>query len=264
MELNPRFRMLAGAMAVTAMACQQPSVAPAFEVASVKPSAMNSRSIGMGFFTYPGGRVVGSMVKLDYLIQIAFNLQPFQLEGGPGWIHTDRFDLEARPPAGSRSSRANPADSKLPPNEEQRAMLQALLEDRFQLRFHRETREGPVYVMTRNGKPLGLRQAADPNAYPWVGSVAGAAIARDGLKARNASMLLLTERIGVYLERPVIDRTELPGAYDFEFALPPGEPAPDTVTDIIDSLRALGLKLDSAKAPVEKFLIDGASKPAAN
>lgn len=251
-------------IALAVAGSQERATAPAFEVISVKPSAMDSRTAGIGFFTYPGGRVVGNMCKLDYLIQLAFNLQPFQIEGGPGWIHTDRFDLEAKPPAGSKASEARPNSPKLPPNAEQRAMLQALLEDRFQLRFHRDIREGSVYLLQRNGKPLGLRPAADPSAYPWVGSVAGAAIARDGMKATNASMQVLVERLSGWLDRPVLDRTNLDGSYDFQYAYPPGEQAQDVATGVIDSLREIGLKLEAGKAPVEKLVIDGAQRPAAN
>jgi uncharacterized protein (TIGR03435 family) len=244
--------------------CQEPATAPAFEVASLKASAMNGGAVGAGFFTYPGGRVVGNMCKLDYLIQIAFNLQPFQIEGGPGWIHTDRFDLEAKPPASSQLSAANPSNPKLPPNAEQRMMLRTLLADRFQLQFHRQTREGPVYVLIKNGKSVGLRTVADKTAYPWVGSVAGAAIARDGLKGTNASMQLLAERLSPYMERPVFDQTGIMGAYDFQFAYPAGESASDAATDIIESLLAIGLKLERGNAPVETLVIDHAEKPRAN
>jgi uncharacterized protein (TIGR03435 family) len=243
---------------------QGPPAAPAFEVVSLKPSAMNAGAVGAGFFTYPGGRVVGNMCKLDYLIQLAFNLQPFQIEGGPGWIHKDRFDLEAKPSATSQSSSANPSSPKLPPNGEQRMMLRTLLADRFQLQFHRQTAEGAVYLLVKNGKSLGLHEAADKTAYPWVGSVAGAAIALDGLKATNASMQLLAERLSLYLERPVIDRTGIMGAYDFQFAYPAGESASDVTTDIIEALQAIGLKLESSKAPVETLVIDHAEKPTAN
>jgi uncharacterized protein (TIGR03435 family) len=244
--------------------CQQPAPTPAFEVASLKPSAMNDAAIGRGFFTYPGGRIAANMCKLDYLVQIAFDLQAFQIVGGPGWIHTDRFDLEAKPPASSPSTAVNPSDPRLPPNAEQRMMLQALLVDRFRLQFHREAREGPVYLLVKSGKPLGLHAAPDQTAYSWVGSVAGGSIARDGLKGTNASMHFLAERLSLSMDRLVIDRTGIEGSYDFQFAYPNGESAADVTTDIIESLRAIGVKLDPAKAPVETLVIDRAEKPTGN
>ncbi len=238
--------------------------APAFEVLSVKPSAMQNGNTGIGLFTYPGGRLRANVCKLDYLITEAFGVQLFQLAGGPRWIHEDRFDIDAKPPANSPASKANPRNFKLPPNPEQRLMLQTLLTDRFQLRSHRETREGPVYLLSRTNKKLLLQPTQDPNEYPWVGSVAGAAIARDGLKATNATMALLTARLSSYLERPVIDQTGLQGAFDFQYEFRSDDPATDVVTVIMASLQGLGLKLEAGKGPVETLVIDGVARPAAN
>ena len=88
---------------------------PVFEVASVKPTGTQPR-MGAGLFTYPGGRIVASNCALYYLIQQAFDVQSFQVAGGPGWIKNDRFDIEAKPPASSASSKSNPSSIKLPPN----------------------------------------------------------------------------------------------------------------------------------------------------
>ncbi len=247
-----------------ALAMARAQSGPAFEVVSVKPSAMQNNNTGIGLFTYPGGRIRANICGLDYLISEAFGMQLFQLAGGPRWIHEDRFDIDAKPPANSPSSKANPNSPKLPPNAEQRLMLQALLADRFQLRSHRETREGPVYLLTRTNKELKLQPTQDPAAYPWVGSVAGAAIARDGLKATNATMALLTARLSSYLERPVIDRTGLQGAFDFEYRFSSNDPSTDVVTVIMASLQGLGLKLAAGKGPVETLVIDRVARPAAN
>jgi hypothetical protein len=94
---------------------------PAFEVASVKPSNPQGGRIGVGLFTYPGGRIVASGCPLDYLIQQAFDVQSFQIAGGPGWIHNDRFDIEAKPPASSLSSKANPFLGHQPKSYDRRA-----------------------------------------------------------------------------------------------------------------------------------------------
>ena len=247
-----------------ALATARAQSGPAFEVVSVKPSAMQNNNTGIGLFTYPGGRIRANMCSLDYLITEAFGVQFFQLAGGPRWIHEDRFDIDAKPPANSPASKANPRSFKLPPNPEQRLMLQALLADRFQLRYHRETTEGPVYLLTRTNKELKLQPAPDPTAYPWVGSVAGGGIARDGLKATNATTALLTARLSNYLERPVIDRTGLQGAFDFEYQFSSNDPATDVVTVIMASLQGLGLKLAPGKGPVESLVIDHVVHPAAN
>ena len=241
----------------------QPASAPAFEVASVKPADPNAR-VGMGLFTYPGGRITGHMCKLDYLMQEAFDIQPFQISGGPRWIHEDRYDIEAKPPANSKSSKANPNNPKLPPNQEQRQMLQALLAERFHLRYRRETNEGSVYYLVKTGKALKLQEPKDKEGYPWVGSVSGAAINGDGLAGTNATMPLMAARLSLYLERPVIDRTGLEGSFDFKFEYRSDDPRPDIISCILTSVEALGLKLQTGRGPVETLVIESAERPAAN
>src|SRR4051794_22930862 len=87
---------------------------PEFEVASVKPSTAGE--VG-GVYTYPGGRVGFRGCTLKYLIEQAFNVQPFQVSGGPGWMQEDRYDIDAKPPASSKSSKSMPPYAKAPPNE---------------------------------------------------------------------------------------------------------------------------------------------------
>jgi uncharacterized protein (TIGR03435 family) len=225
---------------------------------------MSDGRLGRGFFTFPGGRVVANMCKLDYLIQLAFDIQPFQIFGGPRWIHEERFDIEAKPPASSESSKANPGNPKLPPNPEQRRMLQTLLVDRFRLQYHRETREGPVYLLVRTSKPPNMEAAKDKSAYPWVGSVAGGAISQDGIRGINAPMQLLAARLSQYLGRPVLDQTGLTGSFDFKYEHPTDGAAPDPISSVIISVQGLGLKLEPGKGPVELLTIDHIEKPAPN
>jgi uncharacterized protein (TIGR03435 family) len=237
---------------------------PAFEVISVKSSAMEDGHTGAGLFTYPGGRIRANMIKLDYLMTESFGVQYFQLAGVPRWVHEERFDIDAKPPASSEASKSNPRSFKLPPNAEQRLMLQTLLADRFHLRYHRETKEGPVYLLVKTGKELKLQPAADQNEYPWVGSVAGGAIARDGLRATNATMALLTARLSSYLEHPVIDHTGLPGAYDFKIEYHSDDASTDVISVIMASIQGLGLKLEAARGPVETLVIDQIERPTGN
>src|SRR5580658_6402001 len=79
---------------------------PAFEVASVKPISPQDRIIGL--FTWPGGRVTATMYTLKQLIQEAYGVQPFQISGGPGWTGEERYDIDAKPPASSESSKSSP------------------------------------------------------------------------------------------------------------------------------------------------------------
>ena len=235
---------------------------PAFEVASVKPASPESRSIALS--TYPGGRITVSLYTLQMLIEEAFDVQSFQVSGGPRWINDDRYDIVAKPPASSKSSKANPPSPKAPPNDEQRQMLQTLLADRFQLKFHRETKEGPVYILGKGSKKLKLQDPKNGDDYPWAGSIGGGGISGDGLAGINISMPLLATRLSWYLRRPVLDRTGLKGSYDFKFEYAPDDPRPDIISSIFASVQGIGLKLEAAKGPVETIVIDHAEKPSAN
>jgi uncharacterized protein (TIGR03435 family) len=241
----------------------QPSAAPAFEVASVKAEPPEGVKGGIGLFTYPGGRVTAD-APLDYLIQQAFDIQRFQIAGGPHWIHEDRFAIDAKPPASSKSSKSNPNNPKLPPNQEQRQMLQALLVERFHLKYRLETKEGPVYLLTKTNKELKLQDPKDKDAYPWVGNPGGGAVGGDGIAGINASMTLLAARLGPYLGRPVIDQTGIEGAFDFKYAYHPVDSEPDLISTILVSVQGLGLKLETGRGPVQTLVIEGVEKPASN
>lgn len=235
---------------------------PAFEVASVKPSTPKDRYIAI--FTYPGGRITITNYSLRAMLEEAFHVQPFQIAGGPSWTQDELYSVEAKPPASSASAKSNPPYPKAPPNDEQRRMLQTLLIERFHLQLHRETREGPVYFLTRGSKPLKLESTKDPKEYPWAGSLAGGGFGGDGMRGTNITMTQLAERLGPRLERPVIDQTGLTGAYDFRVEYAPESERPDLIASIITSLRNLGLKLEAGKGPIETIVIDRAERPAGN
>ncbi len=240
----------------------QTAAPPAFEVASVKPASPQDRIIALS--TYPGGRITVSLYTLEMLIEEALNVQPFQVSGGPRWIDEDRYDIVAKPPASSKSSQANPPYPKAPPNDEQRQMLQTLLVERFQLRFHRETREGPVYLLVKGNKEPRLREAKDKGEFPWAGSLGGGALSGDGIAGKNISMPQLATRLSEYVRRPVLDQTGLTGSFDFRFPYASDDPRTDLIASIFASIQGLGLKLESAKGPVETIVIDRAEKLSEN
>ena len=243
---------------------QETSIGPTFEVATVKPADLMAQDrLGIGLFTYPGGRIVANKCPLDYLIEQAFDLQRFQISGAPGWAHAERFNIEAKPPAFSKSSQSNPNTPKLPPNAEQRQMLQALLVDRFHLKYMIETKEGPVYLLVKTNRELKLSDTQDRNQYPWAGSVGGGAISGDGLRGTNITMAQLAERLSPYMGRPVIDQTGLTGAYDFKFEYHGDEATNDLISTILTSVQALGLKLETGRGPVKTLVIQSVEKLAA-
>ena len=236
---------------------------PRFEVASIHPSDPKGGPIGI--FNYPGGRLGCSQCTLKYLMMEAFNLQSWQIDGGPDWtdpVKGDRYDIQAKAPQDSPVSRVSPPLTKTALNAEQREMLEGLLIDRFQLKFHRETRQGPVYLLERGSKPLLLEPPKDANEYSWAGGVEGGAVYRGtGLAGTNIAMPQLAARLSGWLHRPVVDQTGLKGAYDFRYET--GDNAPDAdVADAIQySLQAIGLKVVAAKGQVEAVVVDSAKRP---
>lgn len=231
---------------------------PRFEVASIKPVRMSDPApLGIGFYVFAGGRAVASRCPLQYLLTLAFNVENFQIKGGPNWIDTNRYDIEAKPPASSPASKLDPPDFRSPPDDEERQMLLALLIDRFGLKFHRATEAGTVYLLERGSGPLRLDAPKDHGIMPWFGEVGGGRVMDgEGIGGQNISMSLLALRLSGYLERPVIDRTGLDGAFDFEVHTGNDDPDADIVSSILISIREIGLKLESAKGPVNKIVID--------
>ncbi len=234
-----------------------------FEVSSVKPSNQNRDGI-MGLYTYPGGRVVCGFCTFEMLMTYALDVQQFQVSGGPSWIRNAPYDVEGKAPESSQSSKLAETAVKSPPSNEQREMLQSLLRDRFQLRFHRENKVSSVFILSRGRGKLNLEQAKDNTRFPWVGSKGGGAIDGDGIAGRNISMSILCERLGRYMHRPVVDNTKLQGNFDFNSDYTGEISNNDLVPSILTSVQGIGLKLKTGKAPVETIIVDQVEKPSGN
>ena len=257
---------LAGVIYVPARAQEsnQAPKLPKFEVASLKPSQPGGR--GGGIRPTPGGeRYEAVNVPLRLLISVAYRLKNEQIAGGPDWMNTELFDMRAKP-------------EKPTTIEELHLMLQDLLAERFQLKFHRETKELPIYAMTvdKGGPKLEPHQAQSAGD-PWI-EQEQTQFLHLKLHARFVPMDYFAWRLGQLLDRPVVDMTGLKGGYDFELAytrdLPPGFPEnglingepPDTSgPSIFEALqKQLGLKLERQKGPVEILVVDHAEKPTEN
>ena len=245
---------------------QAPAAAPTsleFEAASLKPSQPGGR--GGGIRPAPGGeRYVASNATLKLLITVAYRIKEAQVVGGPAWIDTDLYDMNAK---AERPSSI----------EELHMMLQNLLATRFKLRFHRQTKELPVYALLvdKGGTKLQPHQAQSAGD-PWIEP------AFESLKmtwhAKFVPMDFFAWRLSLMLDRPVLDQTKLAGGYDFDLSFtrepPPGLPegallngAPlDTSgPTLFEALRQqLGLKLERTKGPVDIMVIDHAEKPGEN
>lgn len=237
---------------------------PAFTVATIKPGDPSRQG---KLFTVRGADVLTINTTLNDLIGMAYSLHPRQLSGGPAWMETDKYDVTGRP------------DVPGQPNQDQmKIMIQKLLADRFQLKFHREKKELTVYAVTVGKTGIKFSKSErDPNGLPSL--LFGGPGPGMSFRVANATMAQYADTMGAALERPVVDQTGLTGKYDFVLkwtpdetqfrsfgGAPPPPPAnveapPDLFTAIQEQL---GLKLESAKAPVDVLVIDHVEKPSDN
>jgi uncharacterized protein (TIGR03435 family) len=249
-----------GIAAISAAATSQtPSESkPSFEVAVIKanprpgPSALNKT----------GSRFVATALQLRPLIMEAYRVRDFQILGGPNWMNDDPWDVEAR---AASDVNLNWTESENPYLAGPLArMLQSLIEERFQLKFHRETRQLGVYELTvvRGGPKLKL--SADQTKTRVSETRLGRGFVEvPGQPIRNFAYFL-----GRQLDRPLIDKTGLEGLYDVTLQWTP-EPVEANPTSKFPTLftalqEQLGLRLESARGPVEMFVIDSVQRPSEN
>lgn len=253
----------------SAQLCESADAAklPRFDVATIHPFGNNGI---VGLFAYPGGMVRGGHLNLRMLLMFTCGMPMEQIQGGPAWTDTAFYNLEAKPSENAASTHSNPANIKLPPSEEQRQMLLALLADRLQLKYHIEEKEAPVLLLERAKKPLKLLPPKDAKAFPWFGGVRGGVVSEPtGIAATNIAMPELAARLSRSFGRPVLNRTGLDGSYDFRVETGDEKEAEhathdDVLNSIVTGLGELGLKLTSAKAPTTFLIIDSAEKPSEN
>jgi uncharacterized protein (TIGR03435 family) len=249
--------MLAGSFAPRWIAFAREPGRPSFEVASVKPGDPDNHE---DFLVYrPGGRLTTANATLRRLIGAAYDLRNHQISGGPNWLNSATFDIEAK--AGS--------DVPIP---QMRLRLQSLLAERFKLAVHHETREEQVYRLLVDKGGSKLKEAT---VIPKGQGIRGG---KGQIMGIAADMKILGYMLSQKLGRSVIDETGLTGVYDFTLTWPPplgvrggtegpeALPQPDTAEpSIFTALQEdLGLKLQSAKGPVDILVIDHVEKPDAN
>jgi len=289
------------ASATTASSAQEQTPAPPppsseaeakFEVTSVKKSGPP----GQGFlpFRLQGGRFSMGGMTVGSLITLGYGIQRFQLVGGPAWLNTDRFDINA-------ISEDVPLQPTPPgtPNRMQ-LLVRSLLKERFALKTHNETRELPLsyLVMAREDRKLGERlrpstidcralmaerakaaKEGAPPPPPKPGEIPGCGM-RGGLGQITAGSIALSnfaQMLGSMLNRPIYDRTNLTGNFDIQLdytpdqmpqippgvTLPPGLtlPSPDGPSLNTALQEQLGLKLDATRGPVDVLVVDSVEPP---
>jgi uncharacterized protein (TIGR03435 family) len=280
-----------GVITAPPASAQSPAAQPApnqtFEVASVKPNKSGDGRVMIGM---PNGRFTATNVPFRLLLRQAYDVQDFQIIGGPNWIASDRFDIIAKVPEGVTGA------------NQVRPLLKALLVDRFKLVARTETREMPIYalVLAKSDGKLGAnlktsstdceavlrgQRGGGPPPPPEPGQPipCGFMIGPGNMNAGNMPMLELARSLSGFVGRTVIDKTGLKDRYDFQLTytpegrgggplgpLPGGAPEPPGAADpnrpsLFTALQEqLGLKLDSQRGPVEVLVIESVEQPTAD
>jgi len=236
-----------------------------FDVASVKLTKVKLDENKSRILPLPAGEGYSARnAPVRLLISAMYNLPVRQITGGPDWLDADGYDIEAK---ADRSCRL----------DELQMMFRNLLADRFQLKVHKEVKEGPVYVLTvdKSGPKLKVNEspADDRTLSPlrrWTKDYASV--------WEGVSMAYFCRWLGPALQSqqlPVIDKTGLDKKYDFTLAylpeFPPSidkeklPPAYRDLPSLFDALQEqLGLSLQRQKGPIEYYVIDHVERPAEN
>jgi uncharacterized protein (TIGR03435 family) len=234
---------------------------PSFDAATIKPPDPTARVRPVGFYGQPGGRIFyGGDIKI--LVECAFGLQDYHVAGGPGWINSQRFEINAVPPENSPSRNIKGHNNE--PTIEQRLMLQSLLRDRFGFKSHMVTKDGTIYLLTRGSKPLQLRPPEDATADPRAIVILSPGGIIDGeALGTNTTTDYLAQMLGRYLRLPVLNKTGITGSYDFH--LPPDDPEnQDMFTAVRSIVDRLGLKIMRGRGPINTLVIDDVKQPSEN
>jgi uncharacterized protein (TIGR03435 family) len=281
------------ALAVAILApgpAQTPAPAPPrleFEVATVRPVTATQAADGSVTL---GLKMDGAQLRVGLpmrdLLAIAYRVKAYQIIA-PEWVTSERFDINAKIPAGV-------SPEKMP------EMLQSLLNDRFGIRLHREKKEMPVYALLVGKPPLRMRESViNPNdpapaavAVTGTGSAAGVSVNLGNgsyysfmggkFEAKKFNVETIAASLERYVDRPMMNLTDLKGTYDFEFTVTPednqtlmiraavnaGVKLPPQALQLLDNggnplesaAEQLGLKLDSRRMPVDVVVIDQISR----
>jgi uncharacterized protein (TIGR03435 family) len=260
-----RIAIAALVVSVGGMLAQSPAPRPAFnafEVATVKPVDAGAKA--GRFFKMDGPhRWTATNFTLKNLIALAYDLNPRTISGGPPWLDSQLFNIEAIAPGEVRPARI-----------EQMRMLRALLVERFGLKFHRQEKEFSIYALTvAKGGPK-LQAAAKPGDPPdLIGVVYPGKVEVPAKSVTIDDFVAMLQR--ATLDRPTVNQTGLTGKYDFDLVFAPDEtvyggqipPAPDDAQSphLFTAVQEqLGLKLEATRGMVSAMVVDGAERPVAN
>ncbi len=239
---------------------------PIFAAASIKldPKADGEDS-------EPGPGLLRAQMTLARFVAMAYEVKPFQVTGGPNWIDSEHYDILAKlEHAGEEAlpSDSTPRQRSAANSARLRLALQGLLDDRFQLKCHRETKEMPAYVLTVAKGGFKLKESPNPGDHGTSSKGKGG---ERTLVATGTDMGRLVAFLARQVDRPVVDMTHVQGFYDFTLTWTrddlktgstPDQPAlPSLFTALQEKL---GLKLEPQKAPIDLIVIDSAARPSEN
>jgi uncharacterized protein (TIGR03435 family) len=255
--------MILGVVLSSVAAGQTTQKPPAFDIAEIHASPRSSNPFMSGGILR-GGRYVLHKATMVDLIRTAYEIDADNVIGGPSWLESDRFEVNAKMPA------------SMPP-ETVPLMLQTLLADRFKLVVHKDTKPLPAFVLSMGkGKPK-LKEAVEgsgnPGCQPQMSPPEPGSAPLIRVACHHMSMAAFATQIrqmaGGYLTNPVVDSTGINGFWDFDInwtprgALRAGGDDGISVFDAVD--RQLGLKLEAQKFPMPVIVVDSANqKPADN
>jgi uncharacterized protein (TIGR03435 family) len=223
---------------------------PSFEVASVRPAPPEADPNG-GFWSYAGiGRFTATHVSLAVLIQLAYGIDDIQIANKPGWLETNLYDVEAKPEEGIVLTR-----------DELQPRLQNLLQQRFHLVVHVETRSTSGYALVVAGHAPNLKPTTNEK---YEGDFVD--ISPGQMRGVHWTMPQLAKYLSRAAGFPVVDQTGIAGSYDIAFSYNPKPETDSTLPPLDVALKqATGLLLKSHKVPVETVVIDSVEKvPTAN
>lgn len=282
-------RLIIPILAAAAAFAQSGPKLPEFEVASIRPAPLDLQNVHIGI------RVDGAQVHIagyslkDY-VRVAYRVKDYQVEG-PEWIASERYNVDATLPAGATRDQVND-------------MLQSLLRDRFKVEFHRIKKEFPVYALVVSKGGAKIKESAvdsataaalakPPDNVNASGSAAGVFVAvgpgasyvfaDNKITAQRLSMSRFADILARFVDKPVVDMTNLASYYDFTLnvteedyramlirsaitagvELPPQVlqmAAKDVPESLAASMQSVGLKLDNRKAPLDVIVVDRAEK----
>jgi uncharacterized protein (TIGR03435 family) len=254
------FLTAAACAVVVAQAPAENSKRPAFEVATIKRNVSLASGGSVGF--EPGGRFRATNAPVFWLITNAYGerqrpLFESQIIGAPGWLESEQYDITAKAGADMTSLTPQEQFRKIP------ELMRSLLEERFALRVHRETRQLPIYALKklkndgRLGPKIGrssldcAKDAAKCGFNMLPGRATGGWIAIPTLATVLSNA---TQRI-------VVDRTGLEGRFDIDLEWSPDQAATDKPSIFTAVQEQLGLKLEPDRGPVNVVVIDHVERP---